>query len=190
MKLTKVAAERETDTSPRIEPIENPNSIKLKLAYWYAKKKMGIVITPMKVIQARMPETLSLSLKLLDIEEGLSLPKELVFYIKSYIATLNGCAFCVDIAKAKVDDETKIQKYSELLNYKSNEDFTVAEKAALRFVEQATIEKEVTDEAFEVLQQYFSDKEIVEITWLNAMENYYNLINRPLQITSDNLCEI
>lgn len=33
MEIPKAAAEIETDTSPRIEPIENPKSIKLKLAY-------------------------------------------------------------------------------------------------------------------------------------------------------------
>lgn len=151
---------------------------------------MGKVITPMKGVQARMPETLSLSQKLVNIEENLSLPNELVFYVKSYIATLNGCSFCVDIAKANADYETEGQKYSEPLSYDSSEDFTDAEKAALRYVEQATTKKGVTDEVFEELRQHFSDKEIVEITWLNAMENYYNLINRPLQISSDNLCEI
>jgi hypothetical protein len=30
----------------------------------------------------------------------------------------------------------------------------------------------------------------VEITWLNALENYYNLINVPLEIGSDGFCTI
>ena len=31
----------------------------------------------------------------------------------------------------------------------------------------------------------YSEREIVEITWLNAVHNYYNLINLPLEIESD-----
>lgn len=190
MEMTNISSEIKTDKTPRIEPIEHPKSFKLKLAYWFTKKKMGKVITPIKVVQSRMPDTLSLSQKLLKIEQNLSLPKELIFFIKSYVATLNGCSFCIDIAKASAEGEVEIQRYEQLLNYKSSETFTKAEKAALKYVEQATIEKEVSDGVFNELKQYFNDTEIVEITWLNALENYYNLINRPLQIGSDNLCSV
>jgi hypothetical protein len=30
----------------------------------------------------------------------------------------------------------------------------------------------------------------MEITWVNAVENYFNLINLPLEIESDGLCAI
>jgi hypothetical protein len=175
---------------PRIEPIEDPDSFKLKLAYWFTKKKIGKVITPLKVIQSRMPGTLSLSKKMIDIEENLSLPDDLVFFIKSYVATLNGCSFCIDIAKAKAGDEATVRKYEQLLNYESADEFSYAEKAALKYVEQATLEKEVSDKIFKDLREHFSDSEIVEITWLNALENYYNLLSKPLGIESDNLCKV
>ncbi len=189
MEMTKETSKTIEKENPRLAPIDDPDSLKLKLAYWYTNKKMGKVITPLKVVQARMPETLTLLRKLMNIEQGLSLSKELVFYIKSYVATLNGCSFCIDIAKAAAENDVKIEKYEQLLNYETSTVFSKAEKAALRYVEEATQEKEVADQLFNSLQQYYTDKEIVEITWLNAMENYYNLINRPLQIGSDNLCK-
>jgi alkylhydroperoxidase family enzyme len=40
----------------------------------------------------------------------------------------------------------------------------------------------VSDATFASLRKQFNDREIVEITWLNALENYYNLINIPLEI--------
>jgi len=40
------------------------------------------------------------------------------------------------------------------------------------------------------LRRHFNEREIVEITWLNALENYYNLINLPLEIESDGFCDI
>ncbi len=188
METTDEITELSSKDEPRLKPIDNPTGIKLKLAYWFTKKKLGKVITPVKVVQARMPETLSLSQKLMNIEHNLSLSDELIFYIKSYVATLNGCSFCVDIAKADAQENIDISKYKQLLNYQSSDIFDKAEKAALQYVEQATLEKQVGDAIFEELQTHYNEKEIVEITWLNALENYYNLINRPLGIASDNLC--
>lgn len=175
---------------PRLAPIENPKSFKLKLVYWLSKKMFGKILTPLKVSQTRMPSTISLSQKMLRVEKNLSLPKDLTFYIKSYVATLNGCTFCIDIAKAAAENEFAVQKYEQLLRYESSNIFSEAEKAALKYVEQATLEKNVTDEVFDKLQRHFDDEEIVEITWLNALENYYNLLNKPLNIGSDNLCSV
>ncbi|MDZ7692074.1 MAG: hypothetical protein U5K69_13245 [Balneolaceae bacterium] len=191
MEQTKAAASKVSNTeTPRIEPIEKPSSIKLKLAYWFTKQQMGKVITPLKVVQARIPKTLSVSQKMMGAEDNLSLPDDLIFFIKSYVSTLNGCAFCIDLAKAGVEDERTVKKYEQLLNYESADEFNKAEKAALKFVEQATCNKEVSEEVFERVNRYFNDQEIVEMTWLNATQNYYNLINKPLKIGSDNLCNV
>ncbi len=48
----------------------------------------------------------------------------------------------------------------------------------------------MSDETFENLSRHFDEREIVEITWINAFENYYNLISIPLEIESDGLCSI
>jgi hypothetical protein len=48
----------------------------------------------------------------------------------------------------------------------------------------------VADETFSALREHFSDEQIVAITWLNAVENYFNLLNAPLGIESDGLCAI
>ena len=46
------------------------------------------------------------------------------------------------------------------------------------------------DETFETLRSHYNEQEIVEITWVNALENYYNLISIPLGLESDGLCAI
>lgn len=76
------------------------------------------------------------------------------------------------------------------MNYESSDAFKESEKIALKYVEQITQNKKVTDKIFEKLKSHFNERQIVEITWLNALENYYNLINIPLQIESDNLCAL
>ena len=56
--------------------------------------------------------------------------------------------------------------------------------------DEATREKKVGDETFATLRKHFSEREIVEITFLNALENFYNLLNLPLGIEDDGLCAI
>lgn len=180
----------ESNTAPRLAPIEEPEGLKTKLAYWLARRQMGTVITPMKVLNARLPQSLRLAYELQKVEQSLSLAPSLRFLVKSFVATLNGCSFCIDIAKADaVDHDVALEKYDALDRYQTSDAFSERERAALAYVEEATREKAVGDETFARLAQHFSDKEIAELTWLNAMENYYNLINRPLNIGSDGLCQ-
>jgi hypothetical protein len=57
-------------------------------------------------------------------------------------------------------------------------------------VEEATRHKRVSDATFEELRRRFGERDVVEITWVNAVENYHNLINLPLEIESGGFCAI
>lgn len=181
----------DTTRRPRLAPIEHPDKLKTRAAYWLARRRMGTVITPMKVIHARMPQSLRLAYEMNKVEHSLSLGSDLRILVKSYVATLNGCAFCIDLAKAEaLDENVAPEKYDALLDDRTSDVFSERERAALAYVEEATRDKAVSDATFDALSQYFDDREIAELTWLNAMENYYNLLNRPLNIGSDDLCQL
>ncbi|MGH7635477.1 MAG: carboxymuconolactone decarboxylase family protein, partial [Gemmatimonadaceae bacterium] len=62
--------------------------------------------------------------------------------------------------------------------------------AALKYADEITRHKRVSDATFAALRKHFSEREIVEITFLNALENYYNLMNLPLEIESDGFCAL
>lgn len=178
-------------TEPRLSPINNPKSIKLKFAYWYTNHLLGKVITPLKVHYARFPEGLGLSREVVKTEELIDLDTRLKHLIKVYIATLNGCAFCIDIGKASAQkQEVDTTAFEDLLRFEESQHFTKEEKAALRYVDEATRNNHVGDATFAKLKNYFSEREIVQITLLNAIENFYNLMNAPLNIGSDELCKI
>ncbi|HLN12485.1 MAG TPA: carboxymuconolactone decarboxylase family protein, partial [bacterium] len=83
-----------------------------------------------------------------------------------------------------------IEKFDALPDYRTSPLFSARERAALAYAEEATRHKRVSDATFEELRRHCSESEIVEITWVNAVENYYNLINLPLEIGSDGLCAI
>ncbi len=176
----------------RLEPIENPKSWMLRLAYRASKKRLGKVMSPMKVVYARIPGVLRASYELAKFEEkGVRLDPAIKLMVKSLTAQINQCGFCMDIAEAfAVDEKVGLEKLRALPEYGTSPLFSDRERAALAYAEEATRNKRVRDETFEKLRNYYDEQEIVEITWVNALENYYNLISIPLGLESDGLCAI
>lgn len=48
----------------------------------------------------------------------------------------------------------------------------------------------MSDATYGELAKHFSEREIVEIVWANAVGNYFNLIAVPLGLESDGLAEL
>lgn len=179
------------ELKPRLNPVDNPDNLKLKFVYWLTEKQLGKVISPLKVLYARFPAALNMIKELNGIQKHLTLDKELVFLIKTYVSLVNGCSFCVDIAKAgALSRNVQGDKFDHLLKFRESDRFSNAEKAALSYVEEVTRRKHVDDQTYRELEKYFEDEEIVQITILNGVENYYNLVNAPMNIGSDKLCEL
>jgi alkylhydroperoxidase family enzyme len=171
---------------------EKPKGLMMRIAYWMTRRQLGKVMTPMKVVYPRIPEALRLSYEISKFEmKGVRLEPGLKFMVVTLAAQINGCGFCVDIARAMaIREHLGMDKFNALSEYRTSPLFSERERAALAYVEEATRHKRVSDATFEALRQYFNEREIVEITWLNAVENYYNLINLPLEIESDGFCAI
>jgi alkylhydroperoxidase family enzyme len=164
----------------------------MRLAYWMTRRRFGKVITPLKVVQARVPKSLRVSYEITKMmEHGFSLDKQLQFLLHTHISEVNQCHFCIDIAQAMALREFgTLEKIKKLSRYREDPVFTPAERAALAYVEEVSQTKTASEATFADLRRHFNDQQIAEITMLNAFENYYNLVNRPLGIESDGLCAL
>lgn len=176
----------------RLEAIEKPPSIFLKIAYFVSKQQFGKVLTPMKVIYARKPQLLNFAMKIAKFEDKQnSLSKEMRVFIKYAAAAQNGCSFCTDIALAKaVKEKLGTEKFTALLDETKHDSFTEKERAVFNFIKEYAQEKRTSDAVFAALQKNFTETEIVEILALNAFEHFYNALTIPLQIESDGLQKI
>lgn len=176
----------------RLEPIEKPDTLYMKMAYKLCERIIGRVITPMKVVYARVPAALRIGQAINKLmEKETSLAPDLVFLLKTHTAQLNHCNFCIDIAKAMaMREHLTLDKVNALGDYRNNPIFTEAERAALDYVGQTTVDKHVSDDTFARMKEFYTDVEITEITVINAAENFYNLINIPLEIETDGLCAL
>lgn len=179
--------------APRLAPIEEPHGVRLRLAYWGIRRGLGKVITPAKVLYARVPESIPVVRSMQKFQQkGVKLEPGLQILVTDLASRINGCAFCEDIGRA-VALRRRMgleEKLDALLNYRTDPLFSPRERAALAYVEETTRHKRVSDGTFAELRAQFTEREIVEITLLNAIENLYNLTNLPLGIGSDGLCAL
>jgi uncharacterized peroxidase-related enzyme len=72
---------------------------------------------------------------------------------------------------------------AHLADWQNRDDFTAAEKAALRLAETVTRNANgLTDEQFTELRTYYSEGEIVELLCAIGLFNYFNRFNNALQM--------
>ncbi len=176
----------------RIKPIEKPKSLLGKLIYFFLKREFGKVLTPAKIIYARYPQIGLLVKKIYDVEKGFKHVSEgEQFLIQNFVATLNGCTFCMDISKRKtIDKKIGLDKFYDLMEFRESKNYSNREKAILQFVEEMTKSITVSDDNYLSLKKHCSDEEIIEIVYTASSENYLNRLIKPLNIGSDELCEI
>lgn len=176
----------------RLQPIEQPRGFKMKLAYALCKRRFGKVITPFKVVSARVPAIIPVYQAITQyMTRDARLDPSLLLLIQSCTANRNRCGFCVDItASFAAGDPALLEKVWRVMDYATDPVFSDAERAALAYVSEITEHRDACDATFAELQRHFTDSQIVEITLANAVEHFYNLVNRPLGIESDGLCAV
>jgi alkylhydroperoxidase family enzyme len=75
------------------------------------------------------------------------------------------------------------QKIAALAEYETSELFSEAEKVALELADRATaLPHDVSDELFDRVREHYTDPEIVELSYIVALENFRSRFNRTLRI--------
>lgn len=173
----------------RLAPIEKPPSLLGKILNAAIRRTLGRPITPSQVIYNRVPAAWRITLAFQLFERyGAKLPRDLLLLVTTRVAMLNGCAFCQDIKRAvAVRSKLGTKRFDALADWRGSALFSERERAALAYVEEATRSKLVSDATFAELARHFDEREIAELTLANAIENFYNLLNLPLQIEADGL---
>jgi alkylhydroperoxidase family enzyme len=175
-----------------LAPIEKPQGLIMKLAYYFTRKQFGKVPTPIKVHSARLPTAFGMFYgKVGSLDKKLTLPLETVFLVREQVARINVCEFCMDIGRSFVIKANLNEaKFNALGQYRTSALFTEAERAVLDYVTELTRDKKVNPDTFDRMARYYSERHICEIVWLVATEHLYNMTNIGLNIHSDMLCDI
>ena len=176
--------------TPHLPPIETSDDPRVQAIFARWQQLYGKVSTVAKVIYARAPQFAELAGHMNQAQETLSLEPELSLLIQMQASQLNGCAFCQDLTLARaLQQSIGLERFRDLENFRDSDAFSARERAALAFCDEATRNRKVSAATWLQVKAQFSETEIVELTWLNAMENYYNLQAGVLGIESDDLAQ-
>jgi hypothetical protein len=75
-----------------LSPIEKPQGLMMKLAYYFTRRQFGKVLTPLKVHSARLPPAFGLFYtKIGKLDKKLLLPPETALLIREQVARTNAC---------------------------------------------------------------------------------------------------
>jgi len=123
-----------------LPPIEKPQGLMMKLAFYFTRRQFGRVLTPLKVHSARLPPAFGMFYgKVAKLDGKLHLRRELVFLIREQVARINICLFCMDIGRwAAIKESMNEAKLDALEHYATSALFTDAERAALDYVTELT----------------------------------------------------
>ena len=96
------------------------------------------------------------------------------------VSQINGCAYCINLHSEEARAAGEYQQRLDLLSvWNETELFTEAERAALAWAEEVTLlgEGGTSDELFEELSEYYSEKEIVDLTLVVVAMNAWNRLS-------------
>jgi len=175
----------------RLEPIEKPPNLMMRIAYWMARRQLGKVPSAFKVLYGRAPALATLAWRMQQtVEKKLAIDEELRLLVLTQASQQNGCAFCADLHEAQaVQAKLGLEKFRALPEFRESPLFSGRERAALAWTEEITKTRNASDATFAALRKHFDERQIVELTWLNALSNYYNLMAVPLGLESDDLLQ-
>jgi alkylhydroperoxidase family enzyme len=177
---------------PFLPPIDKPESLMMKLVFYFTRRQYGKVMAPLTVFAARMPLSFGMFYgKVGSLDKKLLLPPETALLIRVQVARINVCLFCIDMARSVVITKSINEaKFDALDQYQTSSLFSEAERAALDYVTELSKDKKVNPNTFARMSSYYSERQICEIVWLVASEHIYNITNIGLNIHSDMICDI
>ena len=105
------------------------------------------------------------------------LDHKLIHLLKMRASQINGCAYCIDMHSkdARALGETE-QRLYELDAWRETPFYTERERAALAWIEAITLvsQTHVPDAVYEEARRQFSEKEIVDLTFVASTINAWN----------------
>jgi len=164
----------------------------MRLVYRVARRQYGKVLTPLRVIYSRAPVLLMVGLLIEWIRNhALSLEPELILLVGARVSAHHGCDFCHDLGQAlAIQRGIGPERFRELHQWRESHAFTPRQRAALAWVDDILDDGAIDAATLEESRAIFSERELVELTWMQASETYFNVQAHPLGISSDGLAAI
>ena len=123
------------------------------------------------------PGSVQAMYKLQNYVDASGLEHSLLELVKTRVSQINGCAFCIDMhtKDARAAGETEQRLYA-LDAWRETPFFSERERAGLAWIEAVTLvsNTHVPENVYDEAKAHFSEKELVDLTYLAATINAGN----------------
>lgn len=125
------------------------------------------------------PDTISALSGLNAYSDQCSISQNLRRLVEILVSKINGCSYCIMVhEKQAVELGESAERLKALENWSAGDLFTIEEKAAFEWAEYVTRldSGDVREKAFKSLEKHYSEKEIVDLTFVALSMNAWNRI--------------
>jgi alkylhydroperoxidase family enzyme len=171
-----------------LAPIDKPGFL-MRIVYRIARHRYGRILMPLRVIYSRAPALLTVGLHIEWMREhALAIEPGLRALVIARVSSHHRCEFCSDLGLAiAMRKGIDVDRFQQLDAWHTSLRFSPRERAALAWVDDILDDGRIKEGTLVSAREVFSERELVELTWLQASEAYFNLQARPLGVPSDGL---
>ncbi len=129
---------------------------------------------------------------LIELREADTLPRRALELAMVAVSKLNACDYCVSHHAPSLRVEgLSPEGVARLLEMEDHPELDDCDKAVVRYTQAVTQRAgRMRDAELDALRQWFSDAQIVELTWRIALCGAFNRFNEALQIPSEDTVQV
>ena len=174
-----------------LPPLERPRGLLTRLLFAASERRYGRVPTGFRVIYPRAPALAWVTFAIVGVLSSfLKLDAATQHLVRVALARRRGCTFCADLTLAEaIRARLGRERFTALDDFETAPCFSERERAALAYVAALSESLHVPDAVFARLRGVFSEREIVELVWVCAVESYFNTMALPLRVGSDHFAD-
>jgi AhpD family alkylhydroperoxidase len=175
-------------------PAAEPHGLDLirRLSFRTARRMYGRETEPLQAMAHHRPTMLGVAaMSFADERFSHSVDAEVKHLGRLRAAQLVGCEWCLDFGSFLAQKEgSDPDKLRALATWRESPLFDDRERVVLEYAEAMTrTPVEVSDELFARLQDHFGERQLVELTMVIALENFYTRFNWAMGIEGEGFTE-
>ena len=175
--------------------LDPPRTLRYRLASWYARRKFGADLDPIRAMGHHMGVVAGYSALEMAVPRWNALPHRLKDLAVMASAVRIGCSWCVDFGTwESATRGIPLAKLEAVPNWRDSDLFEEDERLVMEYAEAMSADPpQVTDELTAALRRHLDERQLVELTMMVAVENLRSRFNAAAGLSGQGFkdrCEI
>lgn len=176
-------------------PLDPPRTLPYRIGQWFARRRFGAELDPGKAMGHNLRVGLAYGMFQMRVLRWRSLDDKIKDLAVMATSFKIGCTWCIDFGTWEASTRgLPLKKIEAVPAWRHSDLFTPLERLVMEYAEAMSDDPpSVTDELSAALREHLSDKQLVELTMMIAIENMRSRFNAAAGLTGQGFkdrCEI